>query len=245
MTPRPWVKRSDDLIAPFVSASIIVAWIFHLVFTLRSDLSLPALIFHILLQTFLSTGLFITTHDSIHGIAAPKNRLLNARFGQIAAFLYGGFSYSKLSQAHWLHHDHPVSSEDPDYTSDQEERFFHWLFEFGKRYYGWREFLLMHVHVAMVLIISGGSVFKLFAFFAVPAWLSALQLFYFGTYLPHRTKRGSAHVDACNARSNDLPIWLSLLTCYHFGYHHEHHRFPSAQWWVLPRIKAAAKTNQK
>ncbi len=62
-----------------------------------------------------------------------------------------------------------------------------------------------------------------------------LQLFYFGTYLPHRGSPASRH----SARSNDWPYWLSLISCFHFGAcHEEHQAFPNLAWWELPRAKA-------
>jgi beta-carotene ketolase (CrtW type) len=70
----------------------------------------------------------------------------------------------------------------------------------------------------------------------VPALLSSLQLFYFGTYLPHRPGP-DAFTDHHRARSNGYSEWLSLLTCFHFGYHHEHHRAPGEPWWRLPTVR--------
>ena len=77
-------------------------------------------------------------------------------------------------------------------------------------------------------------------FWALPAILSAFQLFYFGTYLPHRAE-DEAFGDAHRARSNDFSWTMSLLTCFHFGYHHEHHDNPAVPWWRLPatRIEGA------
>ena len=74
---------------------------------------------------------------------------------------------------------------------------------------------------------------RLLLFWAVPAILSAVQLFYFGTYLPHRAQE-EAFGDQHRARSSDYSWLLSLLTCFHFGYHHEHHAAPSVPWWRLP-----------
>lgn len=234
---REWVKTTDDQIAPWVAALILAAWFIHLVYLLWTPVVWAWLPLYLGIQTFLSTGLFITAHDAMHGLVFPHQPVWNRRVGMIAAFLYGGFRYDRLKAAHTLHHDHPVTDQDPDFTSDHRERFFVWLLQFARRYYGWREFLRMHLHVAFILILSGGSLLKLFAYFAMPAWLSALQLFYFGTYLPHRTRGGGPHRLDCPARSNQMPVWLSLLTCYHFGYHLEHHLYPSAPWWVLPKIK--------
>ena len=40
----------------------------------------------------------------------------------------------------------------------------------------------MHIHIGVGWLFSG-SILKVLVFFAVPAWLSAVRLFYFGTYL--------------------------------------------------------------
>jgi beta-carotene ketolase (CrtW type) len=74
-------------------------------------------------------------------------------------------------------------------------------------------------------------------FCTVPLLISSLQLFLFGTYLPHRQQRWPA----CAAQpcSLDLPVWLSLLACFHFGYHREHHDHPNLRWFELPRVRAS------
>jgi beta-carotene ketolase (CrtW type) len=188
------------------------------------------------IQILLSTGMFITAHDAMHGTVAPRRRRLNDIIGSIALFLYAAFPFQTTKGKHWQHHAAPVSGADPDYTSNPDERFLFWLKDFAGQYYSWKNFLVMHLHIATFWMISG-SLLKVVVFFAVPAWVSALQLFYFGTYLPHRTPlRG--HQDVHNAISSDYPVWLSLLTCFHFGYHREHHHFPFVPWWRLPRIHA-------
>ena len=66
--------------------------------------------------------------------------------------------------------------------------------------------------------------------------LSSLQLFAFGTWLPHR--RGEQpFADRHRARSSGFGWLASLLTCFHFGYHHEHHLWPGVPWWRLPRVR--------
>ena len=80
-----------------------------------------------------------------------------------------------------------------------------------------------------------------FAFWAAPALLSSLQLFTFGTWLPHRHKRETvAFADRHNARTLDWPWLPSLLACFHFGLHLEHHRSPATPWWRLPAYRRAA-----
>lgn len=227
-------RDRDYSIAPFIALLIMGLWLFHLIYMLRVEMSWPLAALHILLQTFLCTGLFITAHDAMHGLVVKDNPKWNRWIGSAAIFMYGGFSYDRLLAAHHLHHAQPASPEDPDFTNDKDERFLVWFVEFGRRYYGWREFLWMHIHVGLVWLI-GGAIWKIFAFFAVPAWLSAIQLFYFGTYLPHRTHGKPANDNPHRARSNEYAVWLSFLTCYHFGYHYEHHQYPFAPWWTLPR----------
>jgi beta-carotene/zeaxanthin 4-ketolase len=87
------------------------------------------------------------------------------------------------------------------------------------------------------LLVLGAQLANVLLFWALPALLSALQLFTFGTYLPHRPAP-PGFADRHNARSNDYPWLVSLLTCFHFGYHHEHHLSPGTPWWRLPTLRA-------
>ena len=76
------------------------------------------------------------------------------------------------------------------------------------------------------------------AFWSVPSILASIQLFVFGTWLPHR-EEGPAFTDRHRARSSAMSVPVSLLTCFHFGgFHHEHHLHPSVPWWALPGTRA-------
>ncbi len=77
---------------------------------------------------------------------------------------------------------------------------------------------------------------NLLLFWILPILLSTLQLFFFGTYLPHRFAIGEAEKagNSHHAISSNYPIVLSFLTCYHFGYHWEHHEYPFLPWYKLP-----------
>jgi beta-carotene ketolase (CrtW type) len=66
-----------------------------------------------------------------------------------------------------------------------------------------------------------------------------MQLFIFGTYLPHR-HQGAGDAKQ-QAQSLELPALLSLLACYHFGYHREHHINPSLAWFELPAARCRSK----
>jgi beta-carotene/zeaxanthin 4-ketolase len=70
--------------------------------------------------------------------------------------------------------------------------------------------------------------------YGFPAITSSLQLFYFGTYRPHRHEAVS-FADHHRSRTNDYGTLASLFSCFHFGYHHEHHLAPFVPWWGLPR----------
>ncbi len=62
---------------------------------------------------------------------------------------------------------------------------------------------------ATYLILFDVTFANLILFWAIPAMLSAFQLFYFGTYRPHRHDE-TPFVDGHRARSEDFPDWLSL-----------------------------------
>ena len=92
--------------------------------------------------------------------------------------------------------------------------------------------------VLVAYLLMGAHVANLILFWAVPAILSALQLFVFGTWLPHRHHRtAESFPDHHNARTIPMPWIASLLTCFHFGLHHEHHLSPTTPWWRLPEMR--------
>jgi beta-carotene ketolase (CrtW type) len=70
-----------------------------------------------------------------------------------------------------------------------------------REYFSWREFAILTVVGAIYLTVLDAELVNVLAFWALPAILSSLQLFYFGTYLPHR--RGEEPFpDDHQARSN-------------------------------------------
>jgi beta-carotene ketolase (CrtW type) len=77
---------------------------------------------------------------------------------------------------------------------------------------------------------------RLLLFWTLPLLLSSLQLFLFGTYLPHRRAPGRSS-DRHRAVSLVWPELLSFLACYHFGYHWEHHCHPHLPWFRLPAAR--------
>ena len=225
--------RGGFFISTSLSVLIIACWLSHLVYSVATvNFENWMWLFHIAIQSFFSVGLFIVAHDAMHGLAVPGNPKFNELIGRLCTFLYAGFSYKKLKKNHLAHPRAPATLRDPDYSSTGNENFWLWLFSFGSNYFGLKEFAKLHAHVVLLYLL-GGSFSKVVLLFAVPSWLSALQLFYFGTYLPHRATDGTGH-DKHRSRSNNYSAWLSLLTCFHFGYHYEHHWYPYLAWWQLP-----------
>lgn len=197
----------------------------------------------ILVQCWLSVGLFIVAHDTMHGSLAPGHPALNRAIGRFCVFIYAGFSYEKLFENHHAHHRHAGTEEDPDFDPEHPSSFWPWYLRFFRYYFGWREFGILTVAVVVYLVILRQRFPTMLVFWALPAILSSLQLFYFGTYRPHRIDE-QPFADRHKARSNDFSPLLSLLTCFHFGYHHEHHDMPWVPWWKLPHHRHALAQTQ-
>jgi len=223
-----------------LAAAIIGAWLLiHIGAVFFLDLAaapLLGVLFVILFQTWLSVGLFIVAHDAMHGSLAPFRPGVNKAVGRLALGLYAGFSFDRLMPKHFAHHRHPGTEDDPDFDAEHPSAFLPWFVSFIRQHFGWREFA-MQVAIALIyLFVLGAGFANVMLFWAVPAMLSAFQLFYFGTYRPHR-HGDEPFGDKHNARSENFPDWLSLLTCFHFGHHHEHHDAPNVPWWRLPTYR--------
>lgn len=197
----------------------------------------------ILLQMWLSVGLFIIAHDAIHGSLAPEQKRINDAFGWVTLTLYAGFNYDRFAKAHHAHHAAPGTKADPDFSADHPRAFWPWYREFMGRHFGWRPLIFVNVVVGMYWLLLGASMLNIFLFYGVPAIASSAQLFYFGTYRPHRHgATGAQFPDHHRATTNEFGFLTSLFSCYHFGYHHEHHLFPQEPWWRLPSRRLYGRT---
>ena len=190
----------------------------------------------VLLQCWLNVGLFIVAHDCMHGSLAPFRPKVNLWVGRLCLALYAGFSYDALIAKHLDHHRYPGTDRDPDFNDEDPEHFWRWYVAFLRRYMGWRSVLVLAAISTVYQYVLGFGLANVLVLWALPAILSSLQLFYFGTYLPHRHDE-EGFQDRHNARSNEYPWLVSLLTCFHFGYHHEHHAAPHLPWWQLPAAR--------
>lgn len=221
-----------------IATTILGLWFVTLIFLLNFEIRVtqfPVILLGIALQTFLNTGLFITGHEAMHGLVCPKNPHFNRSFGILVLSLYAFFSYDELLIKHWRHHLNPASLDDPDFHDGQNSGFFAWYLHFLKGYATWKQFgyflslvILFHYIFHVVLLNIG-------LFWGLPLILSSLQLFYFGTFLPHR-QPNEGYDNLHRANSINLPIFLSFFSCYHFGYHREHHEQPHIPWWKLPEL---------
>ena len=190
----------------------------------------------IAVQSWLGAGMFIVAHDAMHGSLAPGRPRVNAVVGQACVGAYAAFSFRKLNVCHLQHHRTPGVEGDPDFHAAEPTRFGPWFVGFFLRYFGLREFAIVTA-VLLAYLWLGARPVNLILFWALPAILSALQLFVFGTWIPHRHRPEGGFPDHHNARTLPMPWILSLLTCFHFGRHHEHHLSPGTPWWRLPQVK--------
>ena len=188
-------------------------------------------------QCWLMVGVFIVAHDAMHGSLAPGRPQLNARIGAAVLLLYAGFGWTTLREAHFAHHRAPGGEQDPDFDAAHPGRFWPWYATFLRRYFGWRSGLYVTTVVTIYGLI-GVPFANIVLLYGLPSIASSLQLFYFGTYRPHRHD-GEPFADRHNARTETFGTLASLATCFHFGYHHEHHLSPNVPWWGLPARRRA------
>ena len=182
-------------------------------------------------QTWLYTGLFITAHDAMHGSIHPSPQI-DRSIGQLCLWLYAGFDYSLLASKHHLHHQYPASDRDPDFHDGTASQFWSWYKHFVCEHLSWRQAINLVVMLVIYLLVGHCSIVNLLLFWAIPPILSSLQLFYFGTFLPHR-EPPDGYVNPHRAHTIVRSHWWSLISCYHFGYHREHHESPHIPWWQL------------
>jgi len=207
--------------------------------------SLLEIIATFLVLEFMYTGLFITTHDAMHGTIAMRNRKLNDFLGQLAITCYAWFDYNMLHKKHWEHHNHTgVVGEDPDFHQGNPS-VLAWFANFMTAYMSiWQ--MVKIAWWAAALQLLGAPMMNIAFYMAGAGILSAVRLFYYGTYVPHHPEPGP---DAATksmpwsvSRSSRAPRLISFLTCYHFDLHWEHHRWPYAPWWQLPKCREIAST---
>ncbi|MFZ5430080.1 MAG: fatty acid desaturase [Bacteroidota bacterium] len=218
-----------------VALTVYMLWLGHLIYILTSvdvnPLS-PWFYLHILVQGYFYTGLFITGHDAMHG-TVTGNRRINDLVGWISTLSFAFMSYDRLRKNHYLHHRFPGTEKDPDFNT-RSNNFYIWWFRFMVRYTTWWQLLLMAVTFNILKIWFNEWV--LVFFWIIPAFLGTFQLFFFGTYLPHKRPH-EEHMGIHKARTQKKNHVWAMLSCYFFGYHLEHHEKPTVPWWKLYTVK--------
>jgi beta-carotene ketolase (CrtW type) len=207
----------------------------------------------VLVRTQLQTGLFIVGHDAMHGLLWPGRRVLNDRLGAAALACYAALPYGPCRAQHRRHHRWTATQGDPDVLAEPDRGAVHWYVRFMAGYLTTGQMArLLLVWTGLILLSAplqanpagqwmeslAQATGRVLLFCTLPLWLSSLQLFIVGTYLPHRRQRlpqGRPHPD-----SLPLPSWLSLVACFHFGYHREHHDNPGLAWFELPSARRHA-----
>ncbi|GIZ52723.1 fatty acid desaturase [Noviherbaspirillum aridicola] len=231
------MRRSlQDATGATLAVLIAGAWLaLHVAGVFFLDAGRPATALLVVLQTWLSVGLYIVAHDAMHG-SLLRSRKAGERVGALAVWLYAGFGWRRLVTMHRSHHLYAGTPQDPDFAPDTPSALLPWYLRFMRTYFGARECAVMALRVGAYVLL-GARIENILLFFAVPGLLSSFQLFYFGTYLPHRHETDAAFPDRHRARSSRYDYLASLLSCFHFGYHHEHHRRPDVPWWRLPALR--------
>ncbi len=196
-----------------------------------------------LLETWLGAGVFIVAHDAMHGSLSPRLPVLNLWVGRVSLGLYAFFPYDAVARKHHAHHRHAGGEGDPDFHPDRPRAFWPWYARFFRAYFGWGQLGGIFAVVLLYSLALHASILNILLFWALPAIGSSLQLFTFGTWLPHR-HTDQAFCDRHNARSLEYGWLGSLAACFHFGYHVEHHRAPQAPWWALPAVRAARRADE-
>ncbi|SOB88317.1 beta-carotene ketolase (CrtW type) [Sphingomonas guangdongensis] len=241
--PRTATVRSGLMLAVAIIGAWIAIHVGAIFFWRWSPSTLLLVPIVVAVQAWLSTGLFIIAHDCMHGSLAPGRPRLNRIVGTLCLGIYAGLSYGALLPKHHAHHAAPGTGDDPDFHAAAPRRALPWFASFVRNYYTHGQIARITV-AAIVYLLLGATLLNIVVFWAVPALLALSQLFFFGTYLPHRHD-DQPFADAHNARSSTLPPLLSLVTCFHFGaYHHEHHLSPGTPWWRLPAVRRESLARQ-
>ena len=233
---------SDDGNGILIVIAILSLWFVSLSVLLTvpvSNMTWFGLIASILGRAYLHTGLFIAAHDAMHGNLISSNRTLNNIIGRLTVSIYALLPYDRCRINHTNHHRYPSQTGDPDFHGRFSHPIF-WYCKFLSEYFSWRSliiFLASMICIFGVLIaVWKVALINLILFWLVPLVLSSLQLFFFGTYLPHHQVYNNPNFSP-RMQSSFYSILWSVLSCYNFGhYHWEHHEYPKTPWYRLPHV---------
>ena len=223
------MKKNHAYLGVLIAVVVIAVWFSSLSFLLswNFEWSNPLVYLMIFVQMHLYTGLFITAHDAMHGTIS-SNKTVNNFIGYLSVFLYAGFFYNRLYAKHHKHHSHVHTEEDPDFAP---HGFWKWYLRFMLNYVTVIQLIIMAAAFNVLQIWFEQQ--NLLLFWVLPSLLSTFQLFYFGTYQPHK----GDHKNEYHSSTLQKNHVLAFFTCYFFGYHLEHHQKPATPWWQLYKTK--------
>ncbi|MGF1480537.1 MAG: fatty acid desaturase [Cyanophyceae cyanobacterium] len=247
-TKQPIYQQVNSYEGRLVAGTVICLWLGSLIGLFSIDISQAPLWWvglAVLLRAFLHTGLFITTHEAIHGTIVPGNQHINNAIGAITARLYALLPYPTLAKNHRLHHRHPASEQDPDFYGPGRNNPLLWYANFMKEYLKGNQawVLLVGMTIIFYTLLWGFRIplSNIFLFWVIPILISSVQLFCFGIFLPHRQPESECS-DRHRAVSSNLSTFWSFVACYHFDYHWEHHEYPNLPWYTLPLAREKFST---
>ena len=225
------MKQQRDYRGVAIAGAIIGSWFLLLFYLLHYPVSFsdPLVYVFMLVQTHLYTGLFITAHDAMHGVVSSQ-KSINKTIGIVAALLFAFNWFPRLLPKHHQHHHFVATAQDPDYHGGS---FWAWYLSFLKQYITWWQLVLMAITFNVLKYIFPAE--NVILFWMLPAILATFQLFFFGTYQPHKGEHDPAnqHKSSTLAKNH---LW-AFISCYFFGYHYEHHDKPFLPWWQLYKTK--------
>ena len=226
-----------------LGALIGVSWLVTLVIGLQiepNQLHPVVIAGWILFRSFLHTGLFIIAHDAMHNSLVPGRGVINRRVGQLCLWLYAGLNYNVCKSNHHRHHLMPESEADPDFCPANNRSLLAWLVRFMRNYVNPAQLGRLSIVLVALWLVSSTNQSQPYVpicvTYLIPLLISTGQLFFVGTYLPHR-KDEQQKGNEVSIKSLNLHPLVSLLACYHFGYHREHHNNPEAPWFLLPELR--------
>ncbi len=222
----------------YIALTIIFLWFIFVAFLLSSytvNFYSPLTYFFVLLQAHLYTGIFITAHDSMHSVVS-SNKKINDWIGRVCTTIFAFNFYDNLMKKHHEHHRFVGTDKDPDYHGGN---FWIWYLNFAKQYVNIWQILLMAVTYNVLKLFFPME--NVILFWMLPSVIATFQLFYFGTYLPHKGEHLADNIHKSHSQKQNH-LW-AFLTCYFFGYHYEHHSSPRTPWWKLPEEKEKTVSN--
>jgi beta-carotene ketolase (CrtW type) len=134
----------------------------------------------------------------------------------------------------------PESEADPDFCPTHNRSVLAWLVRFLRNYLNPAQLSRLIFVLTLLLLAAqlhqSQPLVTVSVTFLLPLLISTAQLFFVGTYLPHRKEHKQTGHEV-SIKSLNLHPFVSLLACYHFGYHREHHNHPQAPWFLLPELR--------